>query len=89
MNFWGFKTSVFEYLNKYFKQFVTKNSNDHKAEFFIPAMITGLINKNAAKVKVLNTDESWFGVTYREDKPVVIKSIRELVSKGVYPSKLW
>jgi len=52
-------------------------------------MITDLINKNETKVKVLNTDESWFGVTYREDKPIVIESIRELVSKGVYPSKLW
>lgn len=89
MNFWGFKTSVFDYLNKHFMQFMTENSNDPKAEFFIPAMITDLINKNTAKVKVLNTDESWFGVTYREDKPVVIESISELVSKGVYPSNLW
>ncbi len=89
MNFWGFKTSVFDYLNKLFMQFMTENSNDPKAEFFIPAIITDLINNNAAKVKVLNTDESWFGVTYREDKPIVIESIKELVSKGIYPSKLW
>ncbi len=89
MNFWGFKKSVFDHLNELFIQFVKENSDDPKAEFFIPDMITDLINKNAAKVKVLNTDELWFGVTYREDKPIVIESIRELVSKGVYPSKLW
>ena len=89
MNFWGFKISVFDYLNKYFREFLLEHSNEPKAEFFIPAMITDLINKNEIKVKVLNTDESWFGVTYREDKPVVIKSISELVHKGVYPARLW
>lgn len=89
MNFWGFNTSVFDYLNKHFIKFMTENSSNPKAEFFIPDMIADLIKKNTAKVKVLNTDESWFGVTYREDKPVVIESIRELVCKGVYPSKLW
>lgn len=89
MNFWGFNTSVFDYLNKHFRKFMTENSNDPKAEFFIPDMIADLIKKNTAKIRVLNTDESWFGVTYREDKPVVIESIRELVSKGVYPSSLW
>lgn len=89
MNFWGFNTSVFNYLNKHFIKFMTENSSNPKAEFFIPDMIADLIKKNTAKVKVLNTDESWFGVTYREDKPVVIESIRELVCKGVYPSKLW
>jgi len=89
MNFWGFNTSVFDYLNKHFIQFMTENSNNPKAEFFIPDMIADLIKKNIARVKVLNTDESWFGVTYREDKPVVIESIRELVKKGIYPSKLW
>jgi len=89
MNFWGFNTSVFDYLNKHFIKFMTENSNNTKAEFFIPDLIADLIKKNSAKVKVLNTDESWFGVTYREDKPVVIESIRELISKRVYPSKLW
>jgi len=89
MNFWGFNTSVFDYLNKHFIKFMTENSNDPKAEFFIPDLIANLIKKNTAKVKVLHTDESWFGVTYREDKPVVINCIRKLVSKGVYPSKLW
>jgi len=89
MNFWGFNTSVFDYLNKHFIKFMTENSNNPKAEFFIPDLVADLIKKNTAKVKVLNTDESWFGVTYREDKPVVIESIRELVSKGAYPSKLW
>jgi UTP-glucose-1-phosphate uridylyltransferase len=89
MNFWGFNTSVFDYLNKHFIKFMTENSDNLKAEFFIPDMIADLIMKNTARVKVLNTDESWFGVTYREDKPVVIESIRELISKGVYPSRLW
>lgn len=89
MNFWGFKTSVFNYLEKYFREFLLEHSKEPKAEFFIPLLIAKLIDKNIAKVKVLNTDESWFGVTYRKDKPVVIESIRKLVGKGVYPSRLW
>jgi len=89
MNFWGFKTSVFDYLKKHFRKFLLEHANEPKSEFFIPALITDLINRKIAKVKVLNTDESWFGVTYRKDKPVVIESIRDLVSKDVYPSKLW
>lgn len=89
MNFWGFKKPVFEHLNKYFTQFVIENSDDPKAEFFIPLLITGLIEEDKVKVKILKTDESWFGITYREDKPGVIENIKELVKKGVYPSKLW
>lgn len=89
MNFWGFKKSVFDHLNKYFTQFVKENSDDPKAEFFIPFMITDLIEKDKVKVKILKTDELWFGVTYREDKPVVIENIKELVKKGVYPPRLW
>lgn len=89
MNFWGFKKPVFEHLNKYFTQFVIENSDDPKAEFFIPLLITGLIEEDKVKVKILKTDESWFGITYREDKPGVIENIKELVRKGVYPSKLW
>ena len=89
MNFWCFHPSVFSFINKLFKQFLLHNINDPKAEFFIPIIGDAYINNNAGIIKVIPTSSQWFGVTYKEDAPVVEKDIKELVNAGEYPSSLW
>ncbi len=89
MNFWGFTPTFFEQLDRDFRKFIAENANKLKAEFFIPLVVNNLIKSNKASVKVLTSTAQWFGVTYREDKPVTIKKVKELVKKGVYPENLW
>ncbi len=89
MNFWGFTPAVFEVTKKLFVDFVGKNENNPKAEFFIPLIADHLITNNIATFKVIPTDAKWFGVTYKEDKEIVQENINKLVEDGVYPSKLW
>ena len=66
-----------------------QGQTDLKAEFFLPSAISELLVAGRARMRVLPTDASWFGVTYREDKPIVMASIRRLIEQGVYPSDLW
>ncbi|MBN1925927.1 MAG: nucleotidyltransferase [Prolixibacteraceae bacterium] len=89
MNFWGFHPSLFNHLEEGFVDFLKKEGNELKSEFFIPVHVGDLINSKKAKVKVLTSEASWFGVTYQEDKPVVIERIRKLIEAGSYPSRLW
>jgi len=89
MNFWGFPPSVFDQLKKKFKIFIEKNADNIKSEFFIPFVVNDLINENLAMVKVLKTPDSWFGVTYKEDKITAVETLKSLVKRGVYPENLW
>ncbi len=89
MNFWGFSPKFFVQMEDDFRKFITLNSNNLKAEFYIPFVVNNLIESNEAKVKVLTSESSWFGVTYKEDKEETIKRINSLVEEGKYPSKLW
>lgn len=89
MNFWGFTPAVFKLIVPLFKAFVHANENDPKAEFFIPLIGDELIKSGEASFKVIPTSAKWFGVTYKEDKPIVQKSISDLVENGVYPDSLW
>ncbi|MEI6435038.1 MAG: sugar phosphate nucleotidyltransferase [Bacteroidota bacterium] len=89
MNFWGFTPSFFGYLKSGFEEFILKNGGDLKSEFYIPSMVNSLIKSQQASVKILNCDEQWFGMTYKEDRLHVIKSIRALIQKGIYPENLW
>ena len=89
MNFWGFPQSVFVQLEKKFKLFIEANINNPKAEFYIPFAVNDLVNEGLANVKVLKTGDSWFGVTYKEDKDTSIAKLNELVNTGIYPKKLW
>ncbi len=89
MNFWGFTPAVFKQSEDMFKRFVDANENNPKAEFFIPLVADELIKTGTAKFKVIPTANKWFGVTYKEDKPIVQASISELVNNGTYPSNLW
>jgi len=89
MNFWGFSPAVFKQSEEMFKKFVDANENNPKSEFFIPLVADELIKSGIASFKVIPTASKWFGVTYKEDKPIVQKCISDLVSSGVYPENLW
>lgn len=89
MNFWGFHPSLFNYLEEGFVEFLEEKGTELKSEFFIPMYVDELIKADKAKVKVLTSDAAWFGVTYQEDKPVVIDRVKQLISEGKYPSILW
>jgi NDP-sugar pyrophosphorylase family protein len=89
MNFWGFTPAIFKQSEPMFKEFVEANKDNPKSEFFIPLVADQLIKSGQASFKVIPTDAKWFGVTYKEDKPIVQKSISELVNNGTYPSNLW
>jgi len=89
LNTWGFDPSLFDHLRTQFAEFLKKSGPDPKAEFFIPTVVNELIATKQARLKVLPTSDSWFGITYREDRPRVVESIRLLVQKGEYPEKLW
>ncbi|MCB0496957.1 MAG: NTP transferase domain-containing protein [Cyclobacteriaceae bacterium] len=88
MNFWGFSTNFFTEAESQFKEFVTQNTDNEKAEFFIPLIVGNLMNAGKLKVKVLESTAQWMGVTYKEDKPVVTEKISQLVKAGLYPEKL-
>ncbi|HEU5146382.1 MAG TPA: sugar phosphate nucleotidyltransferase [Chryseosolibacter sp.] len=89
MNFWGFYPSVFKLTAEMFDEFVAKNHENIKAEFFIPLIVNDMIQQGKGKVKVLGGGKIWFGVTYKEDKEAVSKKIKELIDAGQYPGKLW
>jgi len=89
MNFWGFHQSVFEHISTKFKIFLKEHGNNLKAELFIPTVINDLVESGEVKVKVLPTHDTWFGVTYREDREIAERCIQKLIEDGLYPEKLW
>jgi len=87
---WGFTPSLFPELEARFRHFLQENrDNIQKAEYFLPDVVGDLIGENKARVRVLSTNERWFGVTYKQDKPRVKQAIRDLIRQGVYPEDLW
>jgi hypothetical protein len=89
MNFWGFTPALFPQLKVEFEKFLKKAGGEQKSECYIPATVGDLVTSGQAKCKVLRSSDSWFGVTYREDRPQVVESICQLVAQGKYPEKLW
>ena len=90
MNMWGFTKDIIQELENQFVPFLEKYANtDLKAEYLLPEIIGELIKEGKANVNVLKTNDTWFGVTYKEDKEIVKKSFLELVEQGVYPKKLF
>ena len=89
MNCWGFSLGLFEGLRRQFAEFLDHNEGSLKAEFYLPTAINSLMREGRARVQVLPTPCRWFGVTYREDRPVVVESIRALIRAGEYPERLW
>ncbi len=89
MNFWCFHQSLFLSTEKLFHQFVKDNSHNLKSEFFIPIIAEDFMQHHGGAIKVIPCSSQWFGVTYKEDAPVVKASVDKLVASGEYPSSLW
>ena len=89
MNFWGFTPVLFDYLRKMFVDFLRTRGMELKSEFLIPTVINDLIQSGREKVRVLYSNDPWFGVTYKEDMPYITGEIKKLVDKGVYPLDLF
>lgn len=88
MNMWGFTPSIFGHLQRQFGAFLESRGQEDKSEFYLPAVVDALTAEGQADVRVLTTTANWFGVTYREDKPVVENHIRRLIQEGHYPERL-
>jgi hypothetical protein len=89
MNMWGFAPGIYAELRESFNKFLQRSDTDLKSECFIPSTVNELVTAGRARVKVLPTNDSWFGVTYREDHPRVVESISRLIEGGSYPERLW
>ena len=89
MNFWCFHQSVFPLIQNWFIEFIKNNTNNPKAEFFIPIIGDLFVKSGNGKIKVIPTGAQWFGVTYKEDAPIVKESLMKLIEMGEYPEKLW
>ena len=91
MNFFGFTPDYFAHSEEGFKEFLASDDvkTNLKAEFFIPLMVNKLVASGDARLKVLSTTAQWFGVTYKEDKPMLVAKIEKLIEEGVYPRNLW
>jgi NDP-sugar pyrophosphorylase family protein len=89
MNLWGFHPSIFQHLSKQFQGFLKQRAQELKSEFFIPTVVDKLVKDDQVRVTVLPTQDTWFGVTYPEDKARAERSIQYLIKAGVYPERLW
>lgn len=91
MNMWGFTNSMLGELKERFPRMLEEGlkSNPLKCEYFLPFVVDELIREQKAQVKVLTSTDKWYGVTYKEDKPVVVKAVRRMKEEGLYPKKLW
>lgn len=91
MNMWGFTRSILDEIRSGFPAFLEKGlkENPMKCEYFLPSVVSSLLAEDRAAVKVLESEDKWYGVTYKEDKPVVVAAIQGLKDSGLYPQKLW
>lgn len=89
LNLWGFSASLFDKMEVLFREFLETRIGEPKSEFFIPTVVDTLIKRGQCRTKVLNTPEFWFGMTYAEDRNMVVGKIADLTAKGVYPERLW
>lgn len=89
MNLFGFKPSCYNYLNQEFSLFLRERIGDLKAELDIPTSLDKFVKRGEITIEILKSESRWFGVTYREDKPFVVESIRRMVDQGIYPAKLF
>ena len=91
MNMWGFTNSILKELKDRFPSFLDRGleENPVKCEYFLPAVVSGLLEEDKATVAVLASADKWYGMTYKEDKPVVAAAIQKMKDEGVYPKNLW
>lgn len=90
MNLMAFHHNFINHIEEEFIPFLEKNKNDMETcEYLMPDVVTKEIKENVAQVKVLETDEKWYGITYKEDKQEVVNAIKDMIQKGIYKEKLW
>jgi hypothetical protein len=89
MNCWGFQANAFPLAEEMFRSFVEKNIQNPSAEFYIALLVNEMIRQKKGRVKIVPGGNTWFGVTYKEDKEAVSGKIRALVESGAYPNRLW
>lgn len=89
MNLWGFKPSCYRFLREEFLNFINNYGMDPKSELDIPTSVDKFVKNGEITIKILMSNERWFGVTYREDKPFVVESIRKMIRKGIYPARIY
>lgn len=91
MNFWGFPAGFLQEAERMFPEFLTKRvpADPMKSEFLLPGTVGELVEGGQARVRVLKSEDQWYGVTYREDKPSVVNAMREMTEAGLYPDDLW
>jgi hypothetical protein len=89
MNFWGFHPAIFSAIEEMWLEFLTNNTENIKSEFYIPTVANNMIQAGKAAFEILEGGKTWFGVTYTEDKPVVIDSLKKMHESGEYPENLW
>jgi len=89
MNLWGFKPSCYDFLGKEFRNFINAYGMDLKSELDIPTSVDKFVKSGEITIKILMSNERWFGVTYRDDKPFVVESIKKMIRKGVYPARIY
>ncbi|HXP61040.1 MAG TPA: sugar phosphate nucleotidyltransferase [Dongiaceae bacterium] len=89
LNMWGFRPTIFTHLRRELVSFLEVQAGNEKAEFFIPTVVTALVTRGQERLKVLRTPDSWFGITYKEDRPRVMENLRRLIGAGEYPDNLW
>ncbi|HUC80098.1 MAG TPA: sugar phosphate nucleotidyltransferase [Flavisolibacter sp.] len=89
MNFWCFHPSIFPYIREEFAKFLGEKLNDPKSEFLIPFVADQFIKTGRGRIKVIPTSAPWFGVTYKEDAPIVQRNLNGLIESNTYPNRLW
>ncbi len=89
MNFWGFHANFMDAAYEMFVNFVKENKENPKSEFYIPLIVNELIQDKKIDLQVLKSTDQWFGVTYQEDKPIVVEALDGLTNEGIYPNPLW
>ena len=89
MNVWGFTPVLFKYLKTMFVEFLNDEGNELKSEYLIPSVVNDLIKSGREDVHVLRSASSWFGVTYKDDRPFVMGKIQKLIDRGTYPKQLF
>lgn len=89
MNLWGFKPSCYDFLEEEFRNFINNHGMDPKSELDIPTSVDRYVKSGEITIQILMSNERWFGVTYREDKPFVVESIKKMIRKGIYPARIY
>ena len=91
MNMWGFTRSYLDEAEARFPAFLeeTAKTNPLKGEYFLPSVVSQLLTDGKARVRVLSSTDKWYGVTYKEDKPVVVSALAAMRKDGTYPENLW